>query len=347
MMQSEWNLNSLNVQCASYQPSLRCSSFILRMDRPLQSRQNHYPDYIFFTILIAFHALLDALYDALDAPTPWHAACDALVVGEVARCVSVAHAGVLLAECRASGDKAPDASATAAVLRITCQHGIEWVFQWQRPMQSSGTLANLKLQLAPHLCRVARQISRLAQATQQASDLAHAVSVVETGILFIAASGQVLLANDKARTLLLASPAGLPETALEPLSNAMRDAQQERQIQHRRCKTATGETFFSVAPLPRPKNQPVAHDSMLVVVENTARGRIASLEQLMLLFGLSYAESVVAQLLALGNTPEEIAVLRDVRISTVRSQLSGILSKMEVRNQSALIRLVSLVPAVR
>jgi DNA-binding CsgD family transcriptional regulator len=88
-------------------------------------------------------------------------------------------------------------------------------------------------------------------------------------------------------------------------------------------------------------------DTLLVVTENTAMGRIATQAQLADLFGLSHAESAVTQLLALGNTPEEIAVIRDVQLSTVRSQLSGILAKVGMRNQSALIRLVSLVPAVR
>jgi DNA-binding CsgD family transcriptional regulator len=298
--------------------------------------------------LLNFDTLLQTLYAALDAPAPWSATCDALVVGGVARCVSVARSGVMLGKCTTAQGDQPDTSATAAVLCIACQNGVEWVFQWARPQQAPGSLAALKQQLMPHLCRIATLIDRLNMAAQRVSDLVHAVNAVETGILFINAAGQVLLTNNKARTLLLENQPEQPDSPVKALSAAMRQALTDNLAQHRHIKNGNGTTFFSVAPLPKTVSGTDAMpDTLLVVTENTAMGRIATQAQLAGLFGLSHAESAVTQLLALGNTLEEIAVLRDVQLSTVRSQLSGILAKVGMRNQSALIRLVSLVPAVR
>jgi DNA-binding CsgD family transcriptional regulator len=292
--------------------------------------------------LLNLDTLLHTLYAALDDPAPWSAACKALATSGVAHSISAQRSGSLLGEYCAAGQA--DSCATETVLRIVCQNAVEWRLHWARPQQVPGSLATLKQQLAPHLCRIATLADRLGQSAQRISDLAQAVQSVETGILFINAAGQVLVANNKARTLLLESQPDQADSPNKALAMAMRQALTDNLAQHRRIENGTGTTFFSIAPLANAQAMP---DTMLVVTENTSMGRIATLAQLAYLFGLSHAESVVTQLLALGNTPEEIAALRDVRLSTIRSQLSGILAKTGVRNQSALIRLVSLVPAIR
>src|SRR5690606_9161871 len=55
--------------------------------------------------------------------------------------------------------------------------------------------------------------------------------------------------------------------------------------------------------------------------------------RLIALFGLSAAEAEVAVALSLGGHPEEIALQRGVRISTIRTQLSSILSKTGTARQ--------------
>lgn len=58
------------------------------------------------------------------------------------------------------------------------------------------------------------------------------------------------------------------------------------------------------------------------------------------LFGFSNAESEVAHLLAQGRTPREVAELRCVRLSTVRSQIISLCRKAEVRRMHELVALI-------
>ena len=63
-------------------------------------------------------------------------------------------------------------------------------------------------------------------------------------------------------------------------------------------------------------------------------------------FGLSPAESRVLPLLIQGQTPTEIAQSLDLKLPTVRSQLSAIFAKTGTTRQQELIRLLGAVPAV-
>lgn len=82
-----------------------------------------------------------------------------------------------------------------------------------------------------------------------------------------------------------------------------------------------------------------------VVRENTVFGRIVSLEQLISLFDVNRAEGELARLSTLSNTLEKL--LRRVQRTTARSYSSNVLSETSMRNQSALMRLIGLVPAIR
>jgi DNA-binding CsgD family transcriptional regulator len=62
------------------------------------------------------------------------------------------------------------------------------------------------------------------------------------------------------------------------------------------------------------------------------------------LYGLTPAETEVANGLLTGFSVEEIARVRRVSISTVRSQLSSLLSKTGVKGQNDLMRLLATLP---
>jgi DNA-binding CsgD family transcriptional regulator/PAS domain-containing protein len=64
------------------------------------------------------------------------------------------------------------------------------------------------------------------------------------------------------------------------------------------------------------------------------------------LYGLSPAESRLAIAVAVGNRLSEIAGEFGVQITTLRTQLSSILKKCEVKRQSDLVRLISNIPVV-
>jgi DNA-binding CsgD family transcriptional regulator len=65
------------------------------------------------------------------------------------------------------------------------------------------------------------------------------------------------------------------------------------------------------------------------------------------LFRLSPAQASIALALHRGQTPEEIAIERGVKISTLRSHLAEIFARTGAENQRDLIRLLGLLPPLR
>lgn len=63
-------------------------------------------------------------------------------------------------------------------------------------------------------------------------------------------------------------------------------------------------------------------------------------------FALSKAESRLIPLLLLGQSPTEMATSLDLKLTTIRSQLSSIFAKTGTTRQQELIRLLGRVPAV-
>jgi len=63
--------------------------------------------------------------------------------------------------------------------------------------------------------------------------------------------------------------------------------------------------------------------------------------QLRTLFGLTPAEARLAQLLASGDTLEEVAEKLGIKLTTARSQLAVIFSKTEIRRQTKLVVILS------
>jgi DNA-binding CsgD family transcriptional regulator len=68
--------------------------------------------------------------------------------------------------------------------------------------------------------------------------------------------------------------------------------------------------------------------------------------QLTDLFGLSAAECRLANALMAGKTIQDITLELDVQITTLRTQLSSILKKVEVKRQVDLIRVLSRIPRI-
>ena len=85
---------------------------------------------------------------------------------------------------------------------------------------------------------------------------------------------------------------------------------------------------------------------MAMLVISTPEERLVSQGELSELYGLSPVESRIALALARGKRLTELAGEFGVQITTLRSQLSSILTKCEVERQSDLVRLISTIPVV-
>ena len=75
--------------------------------------------------------------------------------------------------------------------------------------------------------------------------------------------------------------------------------------------------------------------------------RIATAQQLMDFFGLSRAEARLARAICHGDSVEEYAHDQDLRLPTVRTQLSSIFNKTGTDRQATLVRLIAGIPVVR
>lgn len=81
-----------------------------------------------------------------------------------------------------------------------------------------------------------------------------------------------------------------------------------------------------------------ALDRMVMVASGPAHPRAPSVRGLMMLYKLTPAEARVANLLALELSPGEIAEAVGVELSTVRTQLKAIRSKLFAESQTDLVR---------
>lgn len=88
-------------------------------------------------------------------------------------------------------------------------------------------------------------------------------------------------------------------------------------------------------------------EGALCLVAPLHRRRIATARQLVELFGLSSAEARLARALTLGESLEVYARENDVRLSTLKTQLRSIFAKTGTDRQSAIVRLIIGIPAVR
>lgn len=75
--------------------------------------------------------------------------------------------------------------------------------------------------------------------------------------------------------------------------------------------------------------------------------RVASVQQLMKLFGFTPAEARLAKAIGIGETLEIYAENNGLQVSTVRCQLKSIFAKSGTGRQTDLVRLISGIPAMR
>lgn len=85
----------------------------------------------------------------------------------------------------------------------------------------------------------------------------------------------------------------------------------------------------------------------LLLLVDARRPRACPVEHIARLFSLSPAEARLAYALAGGQTLEQHAAASEVALSTVRTQLRGVLKKSSLHRQSDLVRVIAGLPALR
>ncbi|MFC4165882.1 helix-turn-helix transcriptional regulator [Teichococcus aestuarii] len=216
--------------------------------------------------------------------------------------------------------------------------------------------------LWPHLRRAAQVQLRLQQAEVSQRLGFEALDRMTGGIVILAADRRILFMNRAARRL-LEERSGCATTgnggrlrltygpADERFSLLLAQATTmgpPRRANTLRCPRAEGlpALMLLVAPF-QPQTMvamPGAAPLALLLISDPRDVPPPLPDQLMALFGLTPAEAGVAASLAQGLSPEEVAQAREVRLSTVRSQVQALLAKTGTRRQGELLRLLLSLP---
>lgn len=209
--------------------------------------------------------------------------------------------------------------------------------------------------LYPHIHRAFELHWQHRVAQEQLGVFHQSLDGLDFGVMFIDPTTRVRHANTAAREMIaraggLALLGGLPE-------HAPREGELARLLQA--CAQGKGgavslgipgnKLFAMALPLAAPQAT-VAGDAsasvMLMLVEPNKRPE-AALDFVVRAFGLSKAEARLLPMLFENMTPTGMAQALDVKISTVRTQLSAIFAKTGTRRQQELIRLLGAVPSVQ
>lgn len=107
---------------------------------------------------------------------------------------------------------------------------------------------------------------------------------------------------------------------------------------------------YTILLQPNQGNAPIGSNisrTIACLIFPFGRRRIASVRQLMSLFGLSPAEARLTRALCHGETLEEYADAQSIKLPTVKTQLRAVFSKTQTDRQAALVNLISGIPPLR
>ncbi|WP_150047950.1 helix-turn-helix transcriptional regulator [Methylomonas rhizoryzae] len=218
--------------------------------------------------------------------------------------------------------------------------------------------------LLPHLKRACELNQRLAgerlasENRQTVNGTAQAVSGL--CILGLSANGRLIYLNQRGESwlreghCLTLHHGGLHALDADKdavLQAALRNAVSSRKPQHLNLGAGNGYAHCCLTAIPAPSlGNPLLHDQQVALIVLIAAGpqhRVATVRQLMELFGLTAAEARVARALAQGEDVDTYANAEGLKKSTVRSHLKAAMEKTGTNSQRDLLRLVLSVPAVR
>lgn len=217
--------------------------------------------------------------------------------------------------------------------------------------------------LTPHLARSLRLMEQSHRLAQMEAQAAKGLDAISLAIFALDITGRVLDCNQQGDALLrLGEVISLRNGRLVPGNNrenatwfaeAVREVAQTGRPANRLlpCSANNGNrhslTLLAANNLITPLSLTWMNVRVLCLIAPLDKRRIATARQLIELFRLTAAEAHLATALASGQTLEEYACESGLRLSTVKSQLRAVFSKMSCDSQASLIRLVTAIPAVR
>ncbi len=210
-------------------------------------------------------------------------------------------------------------------------------------------------QLLPHLHRALQLADELAASRARAHAAEAARDAMPDAVLSIDLQGGVRDGNRRAEAMLQSARViGLrggklrfikADAQSRLLSGIERLAMAPVPVSFSLGDASSSEGRFSVTLLRIRSAQPSA--GLLCLITPLGVRRVATLQQLADLFGITPAEGRLARALVLGQSVEAYAVGAGIKISTVRTHLRALLIKTGTARQSALVQLIAAIPPVR
>lgn len=216
--------------------------------------------------------------------------------------------------------------------------------------------------LMPHLQRAARVAQKLEEANLTLSAFSQVLERSATGVLLLHRSGKVLFANDAARAIAaLGEAITLRRDRIQAVNGAADESLQQLiagasgrsgRIENARsgvlrlARGGKADLAVTVAPLAADTLLTENGPAMFVLMTDPDTIPRRAAPMLTQVFGLSAAETRVAERLILGDSPSEAASALDIKVSTARWHLAALYRKTGTNRQADLVRLLLSLPQV-
>ncbi len=230
----------------------------------------------------------------------------------------------------------------------------------RRPSQSDFSEENVALfqSLKPHLMRALSLHGRMMDSKQAGAAAASILNSMDVALLGLTAEGKLCFTNALADSILRCGEVLQLTNDRVVVRNSHSAAAWQRAwnaaarpelnsgaaLKPITLRNARQSFYVTMLPFCRSTSLFPGRTKVLVVITDPSV-HPKSREQLLVdLFGLTPSEARVTMLLVSGLEPKEISLITETTQNTVRFQLKVIYRKTEVRRQSQLVRLVSMLP---
>ncbi len=227
------------------------------------------------------------------------------------------------------------------------------VLSFYRPMNQvaySEIETNQLNKLLPHIQRAWLLHGQIEKCKTLNNALTGALNQLSHGVLILSPEGSMRFANASAKHFLSniylaelkkqkSNMIGLPTGLLDVISIAAR-----KKISCKKVMLNQTEEWFIVAASLEQLPHLQAHaesDDIVVWLTKNEQQRKTSADLITELFNLTLSEGKVLELLLKNQAPQEIAVVLDVKITTVRTHLAALLAKTNSKRQQDLIRMAA------
>jgi len=215
--------------------------------------------------------------------------------------------------------------------------------------------------LTPHLQRAARIAQQIEDSKVMLTSFSNVLEQSPTGVLLLDRDGEVMFANraasnmarmgdsfvlrgkriealhrdhDAALQLLIAGAAGRLDRSDAPRGGATR------------LPRTSGRPDYAVAAAPLAGQSPLIESGPVAFLLITDPDTTSARPLISQFFGLSAAETRLAERLMLGESPEEAAAALNIKVSTARWHLASLYRKTGTHRQAQLVRLLMSLPTI-